>query len=101
MSKTLDSEEVDGSTVTGYVVSGSARNFASGVTTRSTASSRSTTFIATGTRRVCSPETSSTVESHITGAGITARFLFLPSVNRTLPSGCSFAVRPSAFSGRV
>lgn len=87
--------------MTGYRVSGSARKPESGVITKSTAPFLSTTFIATGTRRVCSPDTSSTVESHITGAGITARFLFFPSVNRTLPSGCSFAFSPSALSGRV
>lgn len=60
-----------------------------------------TAFIATGTRRVCSPDRSSTVESHITGAGITACFLFFLSVNSTLPSACCVAFRPLAFSGSV
>lgn len=102
VSKRLPSAEVEGSTVTGKRVFGSARKRASGVTTRSNEEPLWTTFIATGTRRVCSPDRWSTVESHITGAGITARRSpLLRSVNTTLPSACCSARSPLARSGRV
>ncbi|MGX1490087.1 hypothetical protein RKD41_002346 [Streptomyces tendae] len=87
--------------MTGYCVSGSARNFASGVTTRSTVEPFCTTFRPILALRVCSPDRLSTVASHITGAGITARFLFFLSVNCTLPSDNCFAFRPLTFSGSV
>ncbi|CAM5682459.1 hypothetical protein SALBM217S_04848 [Streptomyces griseoloalbus] len=72
----------------------------SGVITRSTVDPLVTAFIATGTRRVCSPETGSMVASHITGAGMTACVFFL-SVKTTLPSDRCSTFRPLAFRGSV
>ena len=102
VSKTLPARRSTGPRSPGTRVFGSARKRASGVTTRSSEVALLDDLHRDRHRRVCSPDRWSTVESHITGAGITARRSpVLRSVNRTLPSACCSARRPSALSGRV
>jgi len=91
--------DMSGSTVTGYVTPGSARNAGSGVSVMSTPDAVGVSAYATGAVRAGSCDTGSSVAPHISGAGIVPTAFPVRSTNWTSPAAVRRAVNPLSVTG--